>query len=512
MRREPPALILSLGLAGCASPTAITVDVYTEVPCATGAEVSLTLADSLPALSSSAPSSTSAGCLDPSGHVGSIVIAPAGDEGKLVTFAVATRDDGGATEECLTSPLPDACIVARRQLRFDPRADLPVRVDLRDACRGIDCPADQTCVKGTCVSAAVPAICSGACDDGQLPPSNSGPSRLSAGGALGVHIVATDKGFAAAWPASEPDLDYAVHLQPLDGTAVPVGSVSPPIAKSATRIEDLLLGYDGTSYGIAVRTTMTSILVAGDDGTVIAGPGTLGGPVGLAAHGLPWTGTHFVLVSDGPNMGDMTIDYYDAQANEAPYDAGQNPGVVGTVAWDGSTNFAASYAWSGACGFLYRTDSAGSPGFAQYPESCAAMAIAPAAGGGWHLVYESQSSPSQVFYRTVDASGTMQAGPTQVSPGDGQSYEGAQVVPTAAGAAVFFTAAGGMTAPLYRADVASGAKLVAPAAVVPTVAVASKSYELAVSGGKIGIVWYGRPDNPGASPNGIFAAALSAGP
>lgn len=513
MRREPPALILSLGLAGCASPTAITVDVYTEVPCAKGAEVSLTLADGLDALSASAPSSTSAGCLDQGGHVGSIVIAPAGDEGKLVTLAVATRDDGGATEECLASPLPDACIVARRQLRFDPHLDLPVRIDLRDACRGVDCPADQTCVKGTCVSAVVPAGCSGTCDDGELPPSSSGPPRLTASGGPGVHIVATDKGFAAAWPSTESDGGFAVRLQPLDGTAKPAGAVSGPIAESAAPIDDLLLGYDGTTYGLAVRTTTTSILVATGDGSVIAGPTELsGGALSLAAHGLPWDGTHFALFINGPNTGDMNIHFYDPQATEASYSAGMGPGVVGTAAWDGASYFAGSYASSGKCGFFYLPDAASSPGFAQFPDDCSAMALAPIPGGGWHLVYETPTTPARVVYAAIDSSGTMQAGPTQVSPGDGQSYEGAQVVPTSSGAAVFFTVAGGTTAALYRADVGAAAKLVAPAAAVPSVAVASKSYELAVSGGKIGIAWYGRPDSPGASPNGVYAAALSAGP
>src|SRR5690349_25059869 len=53
---------LALALAGCATPTAITVDIYTEVPCTKDAEVSITLADSLAALATSAPSSSGTGC------------------------------------------------------------------------------------------------------------------------------------------------------------------------------------------------------------------------------------------------------------------------------------------------------------------------------------------------------------------------------------------------------------------------------------------------------------------
>lgn len=295
------AALLAAGASACASPTAISVDVYSEVACVKDAEVSLTLADSLPALAAAAPSSTSDGCLTrATGYVGSIVIAPEGDEEELVTFAVATRDDGGSTDDCLTtSPLPAACIVARRQLHYAPNLDLPMRVDLRDACLGVDCAPSETCVESACVSAVVPASCPGDCSESALRPTPGGPPQLARGGSPGVRLVATKTGFAAAWPSDEPDSRHAVRLQALDADAAPMGAPSKPMAAGASPVKDLLLGYDGTSFGLAIRTTSTSFLVADAGGNVVAGPSGVSGVLGLAAHGLPWDGQHFGLVFSG---------------------------------------------------------------------------------------------------------------------------------------------------------------------------------------------------------------------
>ena len=503
--------ILAVVLAGCASPTAITVDVYTEVPCAKDAEVSLTLADSLSALADSAPSSSDRGCMSESdGHVGSVVIAPADDKDKRIAFAIATRDDGGATDDCLASPLPPACIVARRQIRFAPHLDLPMRIDLRDACRGVDCPADQTCVKGACASAVVPESCKGACDDSQLTPGASGgPPQLVAGGGPGVRIVATETGFAAAWPTDEQDGTHAVRLQVLRNDGKPAGALSKAIASGPDPIEEMILGYDGTSYGLAVRAAATSFMLAAPDGSVIAGPSTVGGVNSLPTRGLPWNGAHFALVANGPGASDMTFKFYDSQAKAAGYSSTMSPGMVGSAAWDGTQYFAATFTESGGkCSFFYTPDAAAGPGFAQLANDCAGMALAPREGGGWHLAFQSGSSPPRVYYQTIDGAGKVQAGPTQVSLGDGQSYGAAQVVGTPSGAAVFFAASDGPTAALYRADVDGDAKLVAPAAPVTGVVVAKQSYELAPSGGSVGVVWYGRGDEAGEAAAGIYATVL----
>lgn len=504
---------LALGLSACASPTAITVDVYTEVDCTKDAEVSLTLADTLPALADSAPSSTSTGCLaGAAGHVGTVVIAPSGDEDAQVSFAVATRDDGGETDDCLTSPIPVACIVARRQLRFAPHLDLPMRVDLREACRGVDCPASQTCVEGQCVSAIVPASCSDGCTESALVAVSGGPTELVRGGGPGVRLVATKTGFAAAWPSTEPGSTHAVRLQPLGADATPAGAPSRAIALGADPVQELLIGYDGASFGLAIRGASTSFLVASAAGATLGGPVSVSGATALGAHGMAWSGANFAFMVDGPGAGYVTLEAYDAQATFS-YSEGTSPSTWPVVAWDG-TQFGLSFGdGMGSCWISVAPDQETlGPPTSQLATDCEDGFLAPRAAGGWHFVYQSQSTPTQVLYAQVSADGTVIVGPTSVSPAGASSYGAAQVVDTATGAAVFFAPSSGATAALYRASVDASAKLVAAAAPVMGVVVAGQSYEVAASSGHLAVAWYGRTNSPGASATGTYATTLTGPP
>lgn len=205
----------------------------------------------------------------------------------------------------------------------------------------------------------------------------------------------------------------------------------------------------------------------------------------------------------------MTFDFYGTQANAAGYGASTSPAGQPVAAWDGSTYVAAVYSDSAAtCWFTYMQDANGAgPGLSQLPSDCTSAYIA-ARPGGWHLVFQSQSTPSRVSYAQLSDDGTMIVGPVQVSPGDGRSYGAAQVVSTQSGASVFFAPTSGKTAQLFRTNVDTSAKLVSPAAAVKGVVVGSGSYEAAALGGTVAVAWYGRTESPGAAATGTYVTKL----
>lgn len=177
----------SVVLTDCAGPTAIEIDVYSEVPCATNAEVVLTVADDVSTLAGRAPSSTATRC-DPVGdgtfRRGNVVLVPQDSKDKKIAFQLTTRNDAqSVASTCGTSGT--GCIAARRQLRFLAHEVQTVRVDLRLSCLDVVCPGAQTCVKGQCVGADLVGACTAGCDEGTLTPDagvvDAGPDVVDAG-------------------------------------------------------------------------------------------------------------------------------------------------------------------------------------------------------------------------------------------------------------------------------------------------------------------------------------------
>ena len=157
LRRAAPALVLLPLLAlMCATATEISVDIYSDVDCTKNAEVGLIMGGKLTDLQTNALSSTAVHC-DPSQRVGRIVIAPSGDHDEELAFEVITRNDDQALESCTAANNYKGCIVARRQLRFEPHTALDVRVDLRRDCLDKPCDPSSTCIHGGCYSAVCPA-------------------------------------------------------------------------------------------------------------------------------------------------------------------------------------------------------------------------------------------------------------------------------------------------------------------------------------------------------------------
>lgn len=154
----------------CATSTEIDVDIYSEVGCDKNAEVGLVLGGNLTEVANDAVSSSADHC-DASQRVGRIVISPSGDNSEEIAFAIVTRNDGQGLDTCTAADGYKGCIVAKRQLHFEPHTHLDVRVDLRLACIDKPCGTDQTCVQAACVE----ATCSGASCASEKTLGSNGP-------------------------------------------------------------------------------------------------------------------------------------------------------------------------------------------------------------------------------------------------------------------------------------------------------------------------------------------------
>lgn len=169
------ALATTLGATShCATPTSLTLDVFSEVPCGKGSGAVLVVAPTLRELKGGAPSSSSTRC-DADGHLGSVVVVPGGAKDSSLALSVMTRADGQSADACLEAQNAAGCIVAKRQLRFERRTEIKMRVDLRLSCLGVTCLETETCVRGACLPADV--SCGADCDESVL-------MQVAGGGAL----------------------------------------------------------------------------------------------------------------------------------------------------------------------------------------------------------------------------------------------------------------------------------------------------------------------------------------
>jgi sulfatase modifying factor 1 len=166
-------LVLAALLPACRSPTQISVEVETDVPCAQVTMTTFTSGE-LGAIESLPPTSESTECTG--NHLGTIVLVPssAGDNA-TVGFKIVTALGGESADVCSGAAAAGnpSCIVERRALRYIPHTPLQVIVDMTAACEGQVCDAQSTCVNGVCVNAVIPdpASCEGAgCGDTVLGP------------------------------------------------------------------------------------------------------------------------------------------------------------------------------------------------------------------------------------------------------------------------------------------------------------------------------------------------------
>jgi hypothetical protein len=157
----------ALLLPHCASPTALTIAVYSDISCDKRPIAGLAVGSSMDEVRGKAFSSTSLGCA-PDGKLGSVVVYPsAGAKNGRVAVQVVTRVDGEDPATCSPANAYKGCIVAKRELRLVPNQDLQMRIDLRKSCEGIPCDEASTCVRGACVTAIVG--CNGVCTEAEIP-------------------------------------------------------------------------------------------------------------------------------------------------------------------------------------------------------------------------------------------------------------------------------------------------------------------------------------------------------
>ncbi len=182
------AIILGAGV-GCRSATGIVVEVYTDLPCETEDGAPLVAGIAVSQVGEEPAISAASQHCEPSdraglNELGTVVLAPSGARDSRVALAVWMDVLGREPSACIDSD-DTHCVVARRQLRYEPHEELRVVVDLREDCVGTICDETSTCVSQQCVQALIvdPAACSGSgCGEEALDESTATPppvSRLS---------------------------------------------------------------------------------------------------------------------------------------------------------------------------------------------------------------------------------------------------------------------------------------------------------------------------------------------
>jgi hypothetical protein len=164
------AIVVALDAVGCRTPTAMTVHVVTDVPCARQRGVVVAAAspqeyERLPPVGRSQQCVPMAnGLFD----MGTIVLVPPDDGDDRVGIRAvlgATRD----VESCTFENGYAGCIVARRILRYLPHTELTIDLLLGQDCLDVPCDADTTCIRHGCVGADIASdSCRDVCGEGAL--------------------------------------------------------------------------------------------------------------------------------------------------------------------------------------------------------------------------------------------------------------------------------------------------------------------------------------------------------
>lgn len=142
-------------LLSCRGATQINLDIRTNVPCTTTEQwkgVAVYLGKPGVELETAAPILVTTSC-DASGHVGSLVVAPSGDNDEVVGIRVVAGLKSHP-EDCQKHAYAD-CIVARRSLHYEPHAALEIEITLAQDCLNLGCDSQHTCLSGACAESRI---------------------------------------------------------------------------------------------------------------------------------------------------------------------------------------------------------------------------------------------------------------------------------------------------------------------------------------------------------------------
>jgi formylglycine-generating enzyme required for sulfatase activity len=186
----PSAIAAAIGMlaGGCRTPTQVTVEISTDLPCGEVPDTTVQVGRIGSDLESRPVSVASRAC-GAGGRIGSFVVVPSGEPSDEFGIKVILGHGGRTALGCrtgeTTSNAQPNCIFARRGLHYLPNTELVLPIVLRADCDGIVCPdPTTTCVHGGCVRAVIddPGICRGTgCSDTVLGPADAGSIAPDAG-------------------------------------------------------------------------------------------------------------------------------------------------------------------------------------------------------------------------------------------------------------------------------------------------------------------------------------------
>jgi hypothetical protein len=210
--------LLFAGVGACLGPTEITLDVTTNVDCATGLhEVDIYIGKHGEALTS--PSAVASKCEDPTNdRVGTLVVIPSSID-ETVDISVVAVLTGAAA--CPPDSTDSHCIVAKRSLGYISHTPLELPIFLDANCAGFTCPDGQTCAapngKPMCVddtptcsasggSATSCGLDGGASDATTIADADVRPDGATSDGgatdAIANDVIASDAPLACTSPAA----------------------------------------------------------------------------------------------------------------------------------------------------------------------------------------------------------------------------------------------------------------------------------------------------------------------
>ncbi len=169
-------------LAGCRTPTSITLTITSDVRCEDLRGVSIA-SGTRASTESAAPATTTFQCApqgDGTSRIGTLVVVPSGGNDEEIAVRVVAGIDR-PVDECSAQTGYQGCIVARRVLRFQPNVEMMLPIELHLDCKSVSCDATTTCVDAGCRSAEVtdPGCVGEGClprTDGGVPDANDGGS------------------------------------------------------------------------------------------------------------------------------------------------------------------------------------------------------------------------------------------------------------------------------------------------------------------------------------------------